>query len=207
MTPSLPPIPLLCAAAADGRTALHLAAAGGHAGVASLLLQKGAWAEAEDSGEDTPLHAAAKRAHADVAEALLRHGVQVDRRNKAGLTAAGEALLRGHVDVAQQLAQWGAALEERPRGFSLLHLAAGLGRGEAVAWLLTCGADANGASPPRRPLFCRIFFFLSHLLPPTAPPPAPAHLARVCPRPCRVRQRGARDAAAQRRAGRRRPLP
>lgn len=47
-------------AAVDGRTPLHLACLGGHTSVATLLLQKGAWAEAYDSGDDTPLHLAAR---------------------------------------------------------------------------------------------------------------------------------------------------
>ena len=48
------------APSAEGRTPLHLAALGGHAEAATLLLQKGAWAEAEDAGDDTPLHLAAR---------------------------------------------------------------------------------------------------------------------------------------------------
>ena len=39
-----------------GCTALHVAARGGHDGVASLLLQKGAVADATDSKGSTPLH-------------------------------------------------------------------------------------------------------------------------------------------------------
>ena len=53
-------LPLLPHPSAEGRTPLHLAALGGHAEAATLLLQKGAWAEAEDAGDDTPLHLAAR---------------------------------------------------------------------------------------------------------------------------------------------------
>lgn len=136
--------PPVASSAADGTTALHLAAGAGHASVVSLLLQKGAWADAEDSHDETPLHAAAKRGHVACLDALLQHGVKPERVNKLGLTAAGEALLHGHVAAAEKLVEWGAALQERPRGYSLLHLAAGLGRAEAVDWLL--GRAAKGAA-------------------------------------------------------------
>lgn len=49
-------------------------------------------------------------------------------------------MLRRHVP----LGRWGASLAERPHGYSLLHLAAGMAQPASVSFLLDCGADANG---------------------------------------------------------------
>lgn len=40
--------------------------------------------------------------------------------------------------------RWGASLADRPHGYSLLHLAAGVGALASVTFLLQSGADANG---------------------------------------------------------------
>lgn len=40
--------------------------------------------------------------------------------------------------------RWGASLADRPHGYSLLHLAAGVGALASVTFLLESGADANG---------------------------------------------------------------
>ncbi|KAL4419788.1 hypothetical protein ABPG75_006886 [Micractinium tetrahymenae] len=137
----------------EGRTPLHLAALGGHAEVATFLLQKGAWAEAYDSGDDTPLHLAARQGHLAVMEALVQHGAKTGSENKQGLTAMGSALVGGHVAAAKLLQGWGASLADRPHGYSLLHLAAGMAQPASVTFLLDSGADVNehsnreGAAP------------------------------------------------------------
>uniref|UniRef100_A0A4W6CYQ0 Uncharacterized protein n=1 Tax=Lates calcarifer TaxID=8187 RepID=A0A4W6CYQ0_LATCA len=51
----------------DGSTPLHYAAAGGHAGVVSALLQS-----------KTPLHAAAEKGHDSVAVLLLEAGAKIN---------------------------------------------------------------------------------------------------------------------------------
>lgn len=40
--------------------------------------------------------------------------------------------------------RWGASLTDKPHGYSLLHLAAGVGSLASVTFLLECGADPNG---------------------------------------------------------------
>ncbi|PRW33536.1 Cellulose synthase [Chlorella sorokiniana] len=127
----------------EGRTPLHLAALGGHAEVATFLLQKSAWAEAYDAADDTPLHLAAKHGHTAVMEALLRHGAKAGAKNKQGLTAMACALVGGHVAAAKLLQGWGASLADRPHGYSLLHLTAGVGALASVTFLLETGANAN----------------------------------------------------------------
>ena len=39
---------------------------------------------------------------------------------------------------------WGAGLADKPHGYALLHLAAGVGALPAVTFLLESGADPNG---------------------------------------------------------------
>ncbi|PSC70051.1 DNA-(apurinic or apyrimidinic site) lyase 2 [Micractinium conductrix] len=132
----------------DGRTPLHLAALDGHAETATLLLQKGAWAEAYDSQDNTPLHLAAGAGHTGAMEVLARHGAKASLCNKQGLTPMGCALLGGHMAAAKLLQGWGASLLERPHGYGLLHLAAGLAQPASLTFLLDGGADANDCSNP-----------------------------------------------------------
>jgi ankyrin repeat protein len=50
--------PVDCTSYSSGKSALHLAAAGGHADVVKVLLERGASVEAKDAGGETPLHLA-----------------------------------------------------------------------------------------------------------------------------------------------------
>lgn len=59
---------------AEGRTALHLAAAGGHARTVDLLLHNNADPNVRDAAGRTPLATAEAAGHADVAELLRRGG-------------------------------------------------------------------------------------------------------------------------------------
>ena len=87
-----------------GNTALHLASANGHAGVVSLLLERGARYTANASG-NTPLHWAALNGHAAVVEALLsRLGAEVLdvlAKNAFGKSALTDAINSGHEDLAR----------------------------------------------------------------------------------------------------------
>ena len=56
--------------------------------------------------------------------------------------------MQGHVDVVRLLLDWGGDIALRPRGYSLLHLAAGVGQLASVRLLLELGADANGERLP-----------------------------------------------------------
>jgi ankyrin repeat protein len=56
---------------AHHRTALHVAAAAGHASVVSALIQNGANFDATDSEGDNALHIATREGHLPVARALL----------------------------------------------------------------------------------------------------------------------------------------
>eukprot|EP00887_Chlorella_sp_A99_P002976 scaffold24.g2976.t1 len=129
------------------------------------------------SQDNTPLHLAARHGHQDAIEALLKHGAKLGSVNKQGLTpvagerrwrvvaggehwrcgccngpdrpsrvCTAEALLSGHTEATQKLLGWGA--DERPRGYGLLHLAAGMGQLASVRLLLELGADPNDRANP-----------------------------------------------------------
>ncbi|BDA45387.1 probable serine/threonine-protein phosphatase 6 regulatory ankyrin at N-terminal half [Coccomyxa sp. Obi] len=145
-----------------GRNPLHWAVLGDHAAIVAFLLGKGAWVEASDAHDDTPLHLAARGGSEGVVNALLdsaprgRHPCIWDR-NKRGLTALGEAIANGRPEVARLLVtKGGADVMDRPRGWSLLHLAAALGHAPCVKYLLGCNVPVNDVENPERllPLHC-----------------------------------------------------
>lgn len=73
-------------------TALHWAAAGGHAGAVRMLVGRGARVEARDDHGATPFHWAAFCGNAEAAEWLLRSGADINAVCKDGNTALHLAL-------------------------------------------------------------------------------------------------------------------
>lgn len=73
---------------ADGQTALHWAADGGHANVAAVLLEFGASPDAQDADGSTPLHMACVCEQLDVARLLVERGADVGLRDGDGQSAA-----------------------------------------------------------------------------------------------------------------------
>ncbi len=72
-------------------TALHGAIAGKRAQIVSVLLDRGADAEATDSWGNTALHLAVHAGTPEIVEMLLRRGVTVNARRNDGLTPLGVA--------------------------------------------------------------------------------------------------------------------
>lgn len=88
-----------------GSTALHKAAANGHAAVIKLLASHGAKFLPNES-KSTPLHWAAMNGEKDAVAALLEaydDSVDVLAKNDSGRSAMTEALTRGHEEVARIL--------------------------------------------------------------------------------------------------------
>ena len=92
-----------------GLTALHAAAAAGHAPVVELLLAAGAKADKRAilQGGGTALHLAAS-GHEKVAELLLGGGASVQAKDKAGWTPLQLAMRADHLELARKL--YGALL-------------------------------------------------------------------------------------------------
>ena len=119
-----------------GRTPIHYAASSGHADVIKTLIKKGAWLDAYDQGDDTALHIALRRNSLSIAKQLLMGGAKTHIRNSRGLTALGEALTAGNMEAAKLLIDNNADVMEKQGGYSLLHLAAGLGNEACLRLLL-----------------------------------------------------------------------
>ncbi|HEY2869108.1 MAG TPA: ankyrin repeat domain-containing protein [Gaiellales bacterium] len=103
------------AEAADGFTALHLAAYFGQLEVAAVLLEHGAAVDAQ-AGNPTrvqPLHSAAAGGHAAIAALLLERGADPDARQQGGFAPLHSAAARGDVVTARLLLDHGATRDIR----------------------------------------------------------------------------------------------
>lgn len=63
---------------AKGDTPLHSACRGGHKEIVSLLLEKGADVNRQNSWYETPLHIASTEGHLEVVRLLLKRGADVE---------------------------------------------------------------------------------------------------------------------------------
>ena len=101
---------------ADGATALHMAAANGHAAVVGALLSRGARMAPNHAG-NTPLHWACLNGHEEAAAALLAApGADVYLKNGAGKSAFTVAISAGHDALARMLLQHASAEPPRAGG-------------------------------------------------------------------------------------------
>lgn len=113
---------------ADGWTALHLAAFGGHARVVQMLVGAGARPDdrsCHDGGctGATALHLAAAAGHAEVVTALLAAGSDPRLRDDAGYTALHLASERGDLPVVRALLKGGAPVDPTLGDLTALDLA------------------------------------------------------------------------------------
>ncbi len=94
----------------DGFTMLHLAGFFGHAAVATILLERGADADAvsENAMKLRPIHSAAASASDDVVQALLVAGADIEAKQEGGYTALMSAASQGAVDTITVLLDAGA---------------------------------------------------------------------------------------------------
>ncbi|MBP3730610.1 MAG: ankyrin repeat domain-containing protein [Mailhella sp.] len=106
----------------DGRTLLHNAVRSGYAGLARVLMERGADPNARNRDKETPMHYVAyvadheKTDHKKMVQALLQGGAVIDARNKAGGTPLYLAVLNKHEKAAIALIQAGAEVNQKGRG-------------------------------------------------------------------------------------------
>ncbi len=136
--------------AAGGRTALWLAAEGGHAEAVEALARLGADvdAAAHPGAEDcAPVWIAAKLGHAAVIEALGRLGADVNRAARGGRTPLFAAAAAGHSAAIGALGRLGAdANRADADGDSPLFAAVDAGHVAVLAALARLGADVDRAN-------------------------------------------------------------
>jgi ankyrin repeat protein len=131
----------------DKLTPLHLAALGGHAEIAELLLDASASPNVRAYGGSTPLHAAAADGDARIVRALLTHGAWPAPFDEAGDTPLHLAARGGRIEAARLLLEARADPNARSScGGSPLHAAAEAGQLQMARLLLEHGALANARS-------------------------------------------------------------
>jgi len=180
-----------------GETALHIAAAKDvrHAPLASLLLSKGANANAEDRHLATPLHAAAASGHSHLAKELVKHGADVCREDRWGATPLHRAADNGQAEVAKLLLQQGASVNPTDEwGATPLHRASARGQLAVAEKLLELGTDPNAEDKRgERPLHVAAargdYAVVKLLLEHGAVPNARSRIAGKTPEGC-ARERG-----------------
>jgi serine/threonine-protein phosphatase 6 regulatory ankyrin repeat subunit B len=149
--------------AQGGTTPLMLASAGGTVAVVEMLLHhvRGQGLQETDDNGWIALHHAAAKGHEEVVTLLLRAGANANSKDQAGCTPLMYAARRGHAGTIQKLGVYmkGEGLEEKgASGHAALHEAACNGHEDAVAVLLSMGAEANiKAQDGTRPLMLACF--------------------------------------------------
>ncbi len=129
----------------DGFTALHLAASGGHKGVAEMLIASGANVNANSRKfRSTPLHHAAGKGHKDVAQLLIDKGANVNAKDNKQRTPLRLAADGNHREIVELLIAKGADVNaKQDYGRTLVHSAAYAGHKDVAELLIEKGADIN----------------------------------------------------------------
>eukprot|EP00931_Biecheleriopsis_adriatica_P055968 TRINITY_DN3317_c0_g1_i8.p1 TRINITY_DN3317_c0_g1~~TRINITY_DN3317_c0_g1_i8.p1 ORF type:complete len:849 (+),score=217.91 TRINITY_DN3317_c0_g1_i8:1129-3675(+) len=133
------------AAAADGATALLLAAKPGFADVAAVLLAAGATATSAAKSGRTPLHAAAEAGNAGFVKLLLEHSADTEAVTKTSCSTPLVLAARGGHEGCMRVLLQGRASPDAPipGGWSPLHAASQNGHHCAADLLLDFGAAAK----------------------------------------------------------------
>lgn len=128
-----------------GRTALHLAAAGGHADVVAALLLAGCDVNITDGAGCTALQHAAADGHLEVVRQLIQHGADVNHQDSVhGNTALHEASWKGWSRSVAALGRARANLHlKNCGGFAPLHLCCQNGHNQSCRELLLAGCSPN----------------------------------------------------------------
>jgi ankyrin repeat protein len=124
--------------AADGFTALHLAAHFGSLGAMRALLEAGAGIEAVTRNflANMPLHAAAAGGRIEACRLLLRHGADPNAKQHGGFTPLMAAAFHNSRELAEMLIARNANIEVRnDEGKTAADIATGVGNMELAARL------------------------------------------------------------------------
>ena len=113
----------------DGRTALHHAAAAGHAQLLHALIARGGKFETQDGGSWSPLHSAASAGRDECVQELIAAGAGLELgAGGSGSTALVLAASKGHAGVVRALVSASAnALAVDGSGGTALHRSAAKG--------------------------------------------------------------------------------
>lgn len=90
-----------------------------------------------------PLHFAAKDGLLAVGQILLDHGACVEARDARDKTPLFWSIIERHFEFAELLLKRGAAIDQRWKGYALLHHEAKDGKTPTVEFMLKHGADPN----------------------------------------------------------------
>ena len=130
----------------EGRTPLHIAAANGHTGFVSYLLDQAVPVNVKDSSSSTPLHEAVRNGHIDCTTLLLASGADPNQKDAAGNTPLHLVMpIASRSAIFAKLLAAGADPNQKDSyGETPLHIAARLGMSEdIIRALLGAGADMN----------------------------------------------------------------
>jgi ankyrin repeat protein len=144
------------AAAADGMTALHVAALRDDTESARLLLQAHANASVANSYGVTPLWLACRNGNAALVDMLMAAGADPKDRLHGEQTVLMMAARAGSLKAVKALAERGADINAKDnRGQTAVMWAAAEGHADVVEWLIQSGADFR---MPLRGGFTPLFF-------------------------------------------------
>ena len=124
--------------AADGFTAMGLAAFFGQGEAVEMLLARGALPNRASNNAQrvTPLHSAVAHQHVAIARMLIAHGAEVDARQESDFTPLQEAAHHGSVELVRMLLAAGATVDLRNAfGKTALDYAQENGNAEVTALL------------------------------------------------------------------------
>jgi len=136
-----------------GATALHMAAAGGHAAAVKLLCECEARITENDEDGFQAIHQAAREGHTDAILVLIEHKADIEAPALRGVRALHMASRYGHADVVLSLIEEGANVRSTGEdGDTPIHHAAEKGHDAVLKMLISQNAnvsvqDNKGNSP------------------------------------------------------------